>query len=216
MSAGLARYLKDFSEPRSVLNGDADSAFPGSFSDHTVFPALTQPEPEPVDIDVERRDAHAAGYAAATADLTRRHAEELEALAEKHRQDIAALVETHTGEIANVVSSGLSRIAGLIAHEVSEQAAIALAPILTAELTRNAVDDLADLIKTSVLEGAVGSVIVKGPAPLFEMLEKAMTDKAALLRHVEATDLDLSVEIEGSVLVTRMSAWAASLKKVLE
>lgn len=212
MSAGLARYLKDFSEPRPASN--VESGFLGSLADDGVFPALA--EPDPIDIEAERRDAHAIGYAAATEELTRGHAAELETLEEKHRQEIAALTAAHAAETANVVSAGLIRIAELVAHEVSEQTAIALAPILTDELTRNAIGDLAGRIQGAVLEGAPGTVIVRGPAELFAMLETAMGEKMSLLRHVEAVDLDLSVEIDGSALVTRMSAWAASLKKVLE
>jgi len=36
-----------------------------------------------------------------------------------------------------------------------------------------------------------------------------------MLRHVEMTDIDLSVTIGDNVIVTRMSAWADSLRKVL-
>jgi len=59
-------------------------------------------------------------------------------------------------------------------------------------------------------------VTVKGPARLFDVLKGTLGEKAGLLRHLETGDVDLTVEFGDAVLVTRMSAWATSLKKVLE
>ena len=215
MSASLARYLKDFSAPRPMASEPVETDFGVPLIDTgPAFPLLA--ETETVDVEAERQDAQAQGYAAATEELTRKHAEELEALAARHQQEIADLAEVYGGQTADAVTAGLQRIAGLIATEVSEQAAAALAPILTEELTRKAIADLADMIQAAVLEGVAGTIVVRGPAELFGALKEKMGEKASALRHVEAADVDLTVEIDGSVLVTRMSAWAASLKKVLE
>jgi len=77
------------------------------------------------------------------------------------------------------------------------------------------VSDLADLLRTAILSGEAGTVTVKGPSSLFDALVGNMPEVAGSLRHVEADDLDLSVDIGETVLVTRISAWTASLKKVL-
>ena len=215
MSASLARYLKDFSAPRPMVSEPVEIDFGVPLIDAApAFPLLT--ETETVDVEAERQDARAQGYAAATEELTRKHAEELEALAARHQQEIADLAEVYGGQTADAVTAGLQRIAGLIATEVSEQAAAALAPILTEELTRKAIADLADMIQAAVLEGVAGTIVVRGPAELFGALKEKMGENASALHHIEAADVDLTVEIDGSVLVTRMSAWAASLKKVLE
>ncbi|MDI7863411.1 hypothetical protein MRS76_15755 [Rhizobiaceae bacterium n13] len=212
MTTGLARYLKDFSPVRpAAALGDIGFA---DMLDEDAFASTV--ETPPLDLDVERREAHAAGYEAATAELTVKHEAELAALAEAHRLELAALTEKYTAEAAVALSAGLSRMAASIAHEISEQVAIVLGPVMTDELTRKAVDDLAAMVRAAVIEGAAGTITVRGPSALFEKLEAALGEDIASLRHVEAVDLDLSVEIGGSVIVTRMSAWAASLKKVLE
>jgi hypothetical protein len=47
-------------------------------------------------------------------------------------------------------------------------------------------------------------------------LQAHLGEEAALLRHIEAQDVDLTVTIGESVLVTRMSAWAVSLREILK
>jgi hypothetical protein len=103
-----------------------------------------------------------------------------------------------------------------IATLVSEATATAIAPIMTEALARKATENLAVLLREAILDGAAAPIVVRGPAKLFDILKGELGEHAALVRHQEADDVDLAAEIGETVLVTRISAWAASLKKVSE
>lgn len=210
MSMALSRYLRDFSAepPPSAAIPDA------SFDEMPLFPET--PAAPPVDIEAERREAYALGHEAATQELQQSHQAELAAVMEAHRHELDALRAQFEEQAAERVAAGLTQIATLTAQAVSTEAALALAPIMTEALTVKAVHDLADLVTTAMLDGTAAQVTVSGPRALFEILQARLGEHGALLRHVEATDVDLTVTIGDSVLVTRMSAWAGSLRKILE
>lgn len=214
MSMPLAHYLKDFSAPSTpagMVGGDFAAADDLAFD--ADFGGL--PEPEPVDIEAERRAAYAEGHEAATAELSEKHAAELAQLMAAHQEAMAVLEARLMGETAQRLADGLDRVASEIALAVSGHAAEALAPFLSEEVAAKAVGDLAALLKSAIADGEAGIITIKGPRALFDRLAACMPEAAETLRHVEVDDLDLAAEFDGTVLVTRISAFAASLKKVL-
>lgn len=215
MSMTLARYLKDFSAPEPPALVLDDLAFAPSGLDDDM-PMLGLPEPDPVDIEQERRQAYEEGYGAARQELIEAHARESEAMETAHREAMAALEERYNQMLSQAIQAGLTKIASALAASVGEQAVAALAPVVSDLLTEKAVVDLAALIRSAILEGEAGHVTVRGPRRLFDILQGLLPEQQALLRHIETEDLDLSVDIEETALVTRISAWTASLKKVLE
>ncbi len=212
MSASLARYLKDFSEPQSVPLPLMADDLAGGLDEDLALPAMVE---APVDIEAERAEAYSKGYETASEESQQRFGEERQALVAAHAEEMAALREKYESEAAALIAAGLQEIAGAAAQAVSDQTARILAPLLDEALVAKAVSDMADLIRDAMLEGDVGTVNIRGPLHLFEKLQVALGGSAPLLRHVEAPDLDISVDIGETALVTRMSAWAASLKKVL-
>ncbi len=210
MTASLAHYLKDFSEQQPV---EMPSAFDGGFDDDLSLPFS---EPETLDPDTIRREAHSEGYEAATQALEARFAEERDAMADAHRQEIEALHEAHAAQSAEVIVAKVNEMAAAVSEAIAQQTGLILAPLLSEAIAARAVTDLGDAIHAALMDGEAAQIVVRGPGELFDMLTARMGDKAALLRHIESADLDLTVEMDGSVLVTRISAWAASLKKVLE
>ncbi len=215
MSFALERYLKDFGAPQQAQPAFGDfSADSFEHDAHADFPAMV-PAPA-IDAAAIQTEAYAEGYEAAAAELAARHEEALQALRESHAQELERLEQSYQQQIAERVSSSLKQIAAELAVHIGDEVAACLAPLMQQEIAEKAVADMAVLIQEAILEKDAGPIIVKGPLPLFNILATEMGEDAALLRHVEAEDLDLSVEISGSVLVTRLSAFAASLKKVLE
>lgn len=215
MSMPLAHYLKDFSAPSGTPSGVIGNDF--ASLDDTGFDSefSATPEPEPIDLEAERREAYAQGHEAATAELGARHAAELLALRAAHDEALAALEARLMGETARRLAEALERTSADIALAVSEHAAEALSPFLSQEVAAKAVADLAALLRAAITDGEAGTITLKGPRALFDLLLAHLPEAQAGLRHVEDDDLDLSAEIEGTVLVTRISAFAASLKKVL-
>lgn len=211
MSPSLSRYLKDFSAeqapPPPVIP-------PISFAEEPIFADI--PAEPPVDVEAERREAYAEGQEAATLELGEKHRAELEAIEATHREELEALEAKYKVEMAEQIAEKLKAIAAALGDAVSVETAKALSPIMTEELIERAVADLATLVTVAILDGEAGPITVSGPRDLFDNLSEHLGEHAELLRHVEAEDVDLTVTIGESVLVTRMSAWADSLRKVLE
>lgn len=219
MSTALARYLKDFGEPQAsqpspTLLPDFGSEGP-AFVEDFAFPEEPAAAAAP-DLEALRQEAYAEGYEAASVELTTRHAEEIEALREHYAQELAQLRQAYDDEMAAILSKGLRAVAETLSLSISENVAECLAPVLQEDIARKSVEAMAVLVREAIVEGDAGQIIVKGPLSLFNILATEMGEDASMLRHVEAADLDLTVEQGGSVLVTRLSAFAASLKKVLE
>lgn len=211
MSASLARYLKDFGTPPPppVIADDLDM-FASDFTE-----PLSLPAEEPVDIDAERAEAHAKGRQEAADEWEQRAAEDRAALIQAHEAEIAALKERLEGEVVAIIADRMEAIAAATAQEVADQTARVLAPLIEEAIAAKVTADLADLIKAAILEGDVNAVTVRGPAAMFEALRVRLGESATVIRHVETDDIDLTVELGDASLVTRMSAWSASLKKVL-
>lgn len=215
MTMPLSRYLKDFSAPPApptpvspVFDLSADDGM------DLDFPAL--PEPDPVDVDALRREAYAEGHEAGRAEATESFEVDRQALEIGHAQGMAERDRRLRDEFAKTLGEQVPALIRQMSLVVSEQVARALAPLFSEAVAARAVEELARQLEEAVAAGEIGTIRVKGPRLLFEQLLAVMPDHAALLRHVEGDDLDLSAEFGDAALVTRISAFAASLKKVLE
>lgn len=102
-----------------------------------------------------------------------------------------------------------------LSASISDEVAKGLAPFLSDAVAEAAIAELAAKLEAALLAGDAGKIVVRGPADLFEKLKQALPEAGEALRHVAAEDLDLSVDVGDTVLVTRISAWTASLKKVM-
>jgi hypothetical protein len=212
MSAMLSRYLKDFGDVKPIaavpaMQMPADDVF-------SDFPEIAD-EP-PVDVETERRNAYAEGHAAAAAELGEKHAIETQTLELVHQRELEEMKTRYDEQMAEVIAVRLADIAAGIADLVSAATANVIAPIISDAVAGKATLNLAEVLRDTILDGEAGSIAVKGPAHLFEQLKMALGGKGELLRHVENDDVDLIVELDDTVLVTRISAWSAGLKKVLE
>jgi flagellar biosynthesis/type III secretory pathway protein FliH len=212
MTAPLARYLKDF--------GAAPVAMPvmPSFDDEeqdSPFSFDAMPSEPPVDLEAERAAAHAEGFEQGRADVQALWDEERAATAARHAEEIATLRRSLEEQAAARIETGFRSTVDTLAVCLSDQVAQVLAPVLSEVLAEKAIGDLAQMIRTALAASPAATLTVHGPLSLFDLLQQALGEEAPQLRHVETPDLDLSVDIDEAVLVTRMSAWAASLKKVL-
>lgn len=216
MSASIARYLKDFGESQPSVASFSEAEMPdvsfGDFSDD--FSAA--PEVETVDVESERRSAYADGHETATRELNEKMDAERTDLLAKHAAEIAELTAKYQVETAAFVATRLRESTDALAVCLSEQVATLLAPVLTEELSARAATSLADLVRAAIPDGEAATLVVKGPRSLFESLKVELSMDEKLIQFTETADIDLSVEIGETVLVTRMSAWASSLRKVLK
>ena len=214
MSMRLASYLKDFSDAAAPPAPPAPAFdMPSVDAFDMDFPAL--PEPEPVDVEAVRREAYAEGHEAGEKAAAERFEADRQAMEIAHAQALAERDQKLRDEFAEMLATKLPDVIRQLSIAVSEQAAVALSPVIGEALAEKAVKDLADLLQAAIASGDAGKIDVKGPRLLFEKLLAEMPEHTSFLRHTEDEDLDLTAEFGDAALVTRISAFTASLKKVL-
>jgi hypothetical protein len=213
MTNALSRYLKDFGAEQAA----AAVVMPEIIhEDEPDFAEILEPSAPPVDIEAVKREAYAEGHEAATQALNEAHEIELEALRTAHREEIEALQSEFQTSAGERIAEHLQQVSTALGQAVSSSVAAMLAPVMTEALTDIAIAELAELVTAAILEGDVGQISVTGPRALFDTLVSKLGESGELLAHVEADDIDLSVAIGESVLVTRISAWTDGVRKVLE
>lgn len=209
MSAMIARYLKDFSAPKvpAVAEPAGDAMFD--------FPAFAEVEPS-VDAEAVREAAFAEGREEALREAEAEHAEALAREKARHADELAALKAHFEGEIAALVAARLSEMVQTVAEDVAAATAKAIAPLMGEAVARRAVADLAIMLRATMEEGGVARAKVRGPEEACRQLAAALgEDKAKLVDFETGEDMDLTVEAGSSVLVTRLSAFAAELERVM-
>ena len=216
MNAMLTKYLKDFSVPETtalvetaILSSLADSSPLGDMD------FLSEPEPE-IDLEAERKLAYEEGYAKARAELEESFAGQLVALAEDHGQEVRAQEERHDSEIMRVIHARFFDMTVAISQAVADQTLQALLPVIDADVARRSVTALADAVRKAMTEEKAADVLVRGPMRLYEMIKPKFDERGIACRHVEAETVDILVEINETVLTTRLSVWAQSLAEVME
>ena len=211
----LTKYLKDFSVPESTALVETNilSSLAGSPLDDLAFPA----EPEPaIDLEAEREAARQEGHAAALAECEERFAGELAGIAEEHSRELRALEERHENEVMSVIHARFFDMTLAISQSVTDQTLQALLPIMEADLARRSVAALADEVRAAFAEEKAAEVLVRGPGRLFDLLKPRLEADGVPCRHVEAETTDILVEIDETVLTTRLATWAQSLAEVMK
>ena len=216
MSVQLARYLKDFGAPPRARTPTFPSQTHMQGQGGMATEAFAMPVVEPpVDVEAERAEAFADGRAEAEMELFKKHEADMAALKEAHKAELETLKARYEQDYAAALAERFSTLTGEVADLVAAQAAHVLAPVMSQILTKGAVADLARMIAEG-LQGDEGiTITVKGPSNLFEQLQSHFAEPAPVFRHVEMQDVDLTVEFGETVLVTRMAAWADTVRKVL-
>ncbi|MDH6266455.1 hypothetical protein M2360_001851 [Rhizobium sp. SG_E_25_P2] len=215
MNAILTKYLKDFSAPPPPPVEDL--SFPSTFSLDDGASSAFSFEPEPVlDIEAERKAAFDEGYAeaeaageqaqeAAMAEERQKHAVEMADLVSRHEQGAVAMIHTRFHEMTNEVAQALA-----------ERTLQVLLPLLGAQLAERAVKDLHDLAQQVLKDRETAHVTVRGDARLISGLKPLFEADGVEVRYIENHSIDLTVEIDDAVLVTRLETWAHALAEVAE
>ena len=216
MSTHLARYLKDFSTPRASAPVFQPQGFAQQESlSAEAEPLALLPSLPAVDLEAERAAALAEGRADAEAELQVKHETALAALKEAHKAELETLKARYEQDYAAALAERFTSLTSEVADQVAAQTAQVLAPVMSQVLTKGAVADLARMVAEGLKEGEGMTITVKGPLNLFEQLKSHFEDPMPVFRHVEVQDVDLTVEFGDAVLVTRMAAWADTVRKVL-
>ncbi len=213
MNAMLTKYLKDFSapQPASPVGNDILHSLAGAPLADMHFPA--EPEPQ-VDIEAERREAHDEGYREAAAFCANQHAEEIETLKQAHDFQLQGLADAHESETIWMIHTRFHEMTQALSQSIAEQTLQVLLPVFEEEVCRRAIAQLADLVREALSESSVSTVVMRGPERLYLRLKPLLEMDGMQIRFIESTSIDISVEVNDTVLVTRLANWAQALSEV--
>lgn len=212
----ISRYLKDFSPPKAEIAIVAPKYFPDLDSRFAARDGYGDRPPVPeIDIDAERREAFAAGRREATAELDFEHGREIAEINARHAAELEALRIRCDNEVAAMIYDRFCDMGSQLVEMLGEQTARVLEPLLSDVLLDRAIAEMARTVSQVINEGEACRITVKGPLRLFEALKTHFGDDAQSFRHIETSEIDLSVEFGDAVLVTRMAAWSDAVRKVL-
>jgi len=211
MNAMLTKYLKDFSAPppAAPVGNDFLSALSGA-----PVPDLNFVSEPKVDIEAERREAHQEGYDEAAAYFQAKHEEDLELLKGAHALQLQGLADAHESETIWMIHTRFHEMSQMISQTLAEQAFQVLLPVMEEQVARKAIGELAELVRRALAESAVTTVVVRGPERLYARLKPLLDIDGIESRFIENTSADISVEINDTVLLTRLANWAQALSEV--
>lgn len=213
MNAMIAKYLKDFSmpAPAEAAGGDILESLAGSSFGDLDFGAS---EPPAIDIEEERQASYSLGFRAATQEAEIRHEEELTAITQAHASDLEQMAAVHEDEVVAMIHRRFQEMTQTLSQSLAEQTLQVLLPVFDEELCRRAVATLAASVHEALQEAGTSAVVVRGPINLYERLKPMFDADGVESRLIETNSIDISVEINETVLVTRLAAWAQSLAEV--
>lgn len=186
-------------------------------------PPRPQPTPEPEPRDVSTSDAEwqarldravADAQARAAISLQEALEAERERLAEAHRIELEAVSRDFATTMGETIAARLQEVEDRVAHITTSAAARLLSGVLTEALATRSVARMEAVLRTAIEDREAVSIVVRGPASLYEPLRSAMGDHADRMRFVEAPTPDLSVSIDETVYETRLAEWSDALTGV--
>lgn len=213
MNAMLTKYLKDFSVPQPVTQ--AGKPLYETLADAPLadFDFHSDPVPQ-IDIEAERQEAYDEGYRDAKASLESQHQEDIETLRQAHEFQLHGLADAHESETVWMIHTRFHEMTQAISQSVTEHALQILTPILDEEVCRRAISRLSDLVQELLRESSATMVVIRGPERLYARLKPMLEVDGLQTRFVETDSADISVEVDETVLVTRLANWAQALAEV--
>jgi hypothetical protein len=201
----LADMLADFGKrppqpPRAAAPRDGAPAKPGT--------------PQP-DIDALLAEERAQTEKLVTERLAAEHEAVLTAIRESHAAEIAEIERRHGEEAGVRIEAGLTGIEARVTETVSGTVARILGPIISEEVLKRSIDELACAIGEAMEDADAVTIRVTGPQSLFSALAERLGEKSKHLRHREAEGLDLTIDVNGSLIETRLTEWQAAVNEVL-
>lgn len=218
MAVAIERYLKDFSQPEPfVLSVDLS---PAPEPDHLQIlepasPIAAVPEEPAFDIEAERTAAFERGSREAADLLTATHQAELEAERSRHLEEVNELRMQFEQDFSTTLAARFDQLASELSESIGEQVARVVAPFLERALSEQMIGQLAAAIAEVLADQEGIRISVSGSPSMFDSLKTALGDRAAQLEFTEGEAFDLTARLDDTVMSTRLSEWADTLREVL-
>lgn len=219
-SYALANALKDFAAPAPADHRDAPFAAPMGFPSFTDLdlpdmPVISEPEPDPINVDMLVADAVAKAEAAQADRLSREHADALQAERERHAAELNELQEQLAEETSQKILSGIEAMEASVLELTSAVTARILGVVLTDDMRERSIERLAGILRDALADDEAVRIRIRGSLPLFDALKTKLPRYADQFDFAESPNFDLSVTIDDNVFETRLAEWSTVLAEVL-
>jgi hypothetical protein len=168
--------------------------------------------------DAEQKDdvtiAREEGRLEAESELNAKYQAELAARDEAHRIEMETLRTQLLLEASDRIEARFHTIRTEIADRLSLQVTEVLLPVLGSKLADMAAADLADKVLSLFTQPDGIVLTVHGPERLFQIFNEKIAFAGFHVNQVISDDMDLTVEHNDLVLVTRISAWAEATRSL--
>lgn len=209
MSEALTKYLKDFSQ-----FVPAEELAPLALEMPSLsFESEWDAEPEPVvDLEEEKRKAAAEAEEATEQRLQEEHDSRLEALKQEHEQELEAQRIRFEEEIAGHLATSVTTMKQAIAQNIEDVCLKLFTDLMERDLAENAASELAAKVVREIEGGFAGAIKVSGPDRLLTKMREALRDVDNHIDYDASDDIDIQVQMDSSVLMTRLAEFFQTLR----
>jgi hypothetical protein len=166
-------------------------------------------------IEAARASGFASGEAAARAALEAA----VVGLGEQHARELAAAREAWVRGEADKLAHQLAARLEDLETRIADATARVLAPLLQAEVARQAIADLNSELARLLANAADVSVSISGPEDLLEALRVRLADqlagKTVSVDYRQSEGTDVRIVAGQTVLESRLGVWAAKIREAL-
>lgn len=199
MSLAFAQYLQDFG---------SSSGLPQL----TMMPEIARSDALPivevsVDVEAEKAVSYQEGYSAATQTLSEEHAAQLEALAQSHRDALVKKEDEINTRVSQVLISELASQIDQVSGAIKSEVSTIMMQLIEEDLVRKSIEQLDEIIKNTLKDNSSSQIEIFGPNILLTKIKEELGDESNHINLVETEDVDLTIEIDKSILKTRLFEW---------
>jgi hypothetical protein len=168
----------------------------------------------PEDISVKLAEAHARGreegLALGRVEASDRHAAELAATREQAETQRQEFHINEYMEFEGAIRSGLRQIENNIGAAVTR----ILAPFLSEQVVKHAVDELSKAVARLCAGGSPGLIKIRGPERMLALLRDRIIGLPVEVEYVEDEGMEAVVEASATQIATELRPWAELLASV--
>lgn len=202
MSLAFAQYLQDFGSSGGV----PQITMMPEISGGDVAPLALVAEVS-IDLEAEKAVSFQEGYSAASQTLLAEHATQLEALAQSHKDELIKKEDELYTQVSQELMSGLASQIDRVSQDIKSEVSTILMQLIEEDLVQKSVEQLGDVIKKTLKENSNSKIDISGPNALLEKIKSNLDEELDHINLIEAENADLTVEIDQSILKTRLFEW---------
>ncbi|MES5098295.1 hypothetical protein ABUK73_08700 [Agrobacterium sp. BA1120] len=209
MSGALSKYLKDFSQfvpPEVPVVPELEMPVSSFENDWPAAPEII------VDLDEEKRKSFAEGEEAGTRTAQKAHESELDALRALHDEEMTAMRTRYEDEIASHLATSVISMKQAIASNVEVACFRLFSKVMERDLATNASSDLSAQIIREIEGGFAGTIKITGPDALLARIREDLGSVDNQVDYEVSADIDIKVQLDNSVLMTRLSEFFQSVR----